>query len=73
MPNLARHLYAAIFLILLTSITFISTANATDENSPAQTESLSPESSEGECSCNVRKRQQVEKRLNDKKKSEPDS
>jgi hypothetical protein len=52
------------FLLLGTSF------HATSSESTEQTESILPESAEDECSCSVRKRQQVESRLKKKKQAE---
>ena len=51
---------------LLLSTSFHETSSDTTE----QTESMLPESEEGECSCSLRKRQQVEARLKKKEQAE---
>jgi Skp family chaperone for outer membrane proteins len=50
---------------------FLSTAlGATSEDSAAQTDPVASEVPEEECYCSVRKRKQVEKRLEKKKQAE---
>ena len=63
-----RYQFYLSLLILLSS----ATAYASPEVATPSTEAVTPETSDEECYCSVRKRQQVEDRLEKKKKLEPE-
>jgi hypothetical protein len=59
---------------LIIGITLFSSTplGATSDDSAAQTDPIVSEDPEEECYCSVRKRKQVEKRLEKKKQAEPE-
>ena len=70
MPVIYKHTSRFQFLIFGFSLLLSTSIHATSIESTEQTESLQSESTDEECSCSVRKRQQVESRLKKKKQAE---
>ena len=63
--------HACLIQILLIGLFLpASSVHASSSDSPEQGESMQPEVAEDECSCSIRKRKQVERRLEKKKQAE---
>ena len=70
MPVIYKHTSRFQFLILGLSLLLSTSIHATSNESTEAAESLQSEGTEDECSCSIRKRQQVERRLEKKKQAE---
>jgi hypothetical protein len=60
------------FKLSLLILFFSVTACASSDTPISSTDSIAPETSDEECYCSLRKRQQVERRLQKKKELEPE-